>query len=29
VIYAPRIDAYVERALAQDGAPSFGVAGDP
>jgi uncharacterized Ntn-hydrolase superfamily protein len=27
-IYAPQIDAYVDRALAPTGAPSFGVAGD-
>jgi uncharacterized Ntn-hydrolase superfamily protein len=27
-IYAPQIDAYVGRALAPTGAPSFGVAGD-
>jgi hypothetical protein len=29
VIYAPQIDADVERAFAEDGAPSFGAAGDP
>jgi uncharacterized Ntn-hydrolase superfamily protein len=28
-LYAPQIDAYVARALAPAGAPSFGVAGDP
>ena len=28
-LYAPQIDAYVGRALAPAGAPSFGVAGDP
>jgi len=28
-LYAPQVDAYVARALAPAGAPSFGVAGDP
>lgn len=28
-IYAPQIDAYVDRALSPSGAPRFGVAGDP
>ena len=29
VIYVPQVDAYAGLALAPDGAPFFGVAGDP
>ena len=28
-VYAPQIDAYVERALNPGGAPAFGVPGNP